>query len=525
MKLTIIFANMGFLALLIASCGPALENNDSIEEREPVQSSEDALIYYGSDEWPIACYFFDPKSKDFGQNLPIWNQAWVWADTKSGNRVHVKGKKEGGFVVADGVYYSKTGTGAGALPEIKSPKDLDKLCQESIDRYYPKKGYELLNYVASRNNNPLSNLVDNAFPVVIGEKTNKNKITRIVEFGDSLSDTGRLKKWIQVMPERPFFLGRFSNAAIWSDYLANVIDAAVLNYSTGGAVSKVDISSRVQDVLNYIKDGGRYFVTGSLRNFIKDYKNSELHNKKVPDADRTLFVIWGGANDFLSRLDRKADINTMIDQPETPGLGINAIAKQTALNIDQDVRGLIENIGAKNIMIANLPDIGATPSMADNATFRKGTEADRYILSQGITKGIKKYNELLDGYVKDLQQTYPNVKIILFDAAKALNDLMEGIGPSGERNFDYGINLKASFSKLSSPGKPDIKIGKSCYNGPYTGSTNDNEICKNASEMLFWDKVHPTTKGHRGLAYFINRLLYEAGLVNDPADFADYRKM
>lgn len=525
MKQVIIFANLSLLSLIITSCGPGSLENMGQFKAPSDNNQQDALLYYGSDEWPISCYFYDPASRSFGQNLPIWNQAWVWAKTKDGHRVHAKGKKEGGFIVADAIYYSKTGPGAELMSQIKTTDDLEKLCQESIDRYHPGKGYKLVNMVASRNAQVATNLIDNSFPVVIGEAQNKNKITRVVIFGDSLSDTGRLKKWVQVMPERPFFLGRFTNGGTWSDFLAEMADLAVLNYSTGGAVTKVDISSRVQDVLRYIKDGGRYFVTGSLRNFIKDYKKNEISEGKVPNAEHTLFVVWGGANDFLSKLDRRSEINTLIDQPETPSLGINAIAKQTALNIDQEVRGLIENVGAKNVLVANLPDIGATPSMANRDTFRQGTEQDKYAFSEALSKGIKAYNELLAVYIEKLKSDYPEVNILLFDAAQAFKNLMEGKGPNGEPNFDYGINTNVSFSKLSSPGKPDIKIGKSCYTGPYTGSTKESEICKNASEMIFWDEVHPTAIGHCGLAYLMHYQLYKQGLVSVPADFSRYLKI
>lgn len=506
-----------FFAVFLSTCA-------NEQEHWPEHES-DALIYYGSDEWPIACYFYDPASKDFGQNLPLWNQAWVWATNKNGDYLHAKGKREGGFVVADGIYLSKTGSEAEHVPSIKNTNDLENQCQESIDRYYPKKNYKLIDIKVARNMQLISNLTVNAFPVVVGEKDRKDEITRMVIFGDSLSDTGRLKKWIQVMPERPFFLGRFSNGGVWADFLANMADLAFLNYSTGGAVTKVDISSPVQQVLKYVKDGGRYFVTGSLRNFIKDYRRNEINDGKVPNAENTLFVIWGGANDFLSKFDRTDDINSLIDQPENPSLGINAIARQTALNIEQEVRALISIVGAKNIVVANLPDIGKTPSMAMANKFRKGSEEDKYALSEALSEGIRKYNNDLKKRIEKLKTQYPDVRIVLFDAAKALNQLMAGKGPDNEPNFDYGMDLNRSFTKLYSPGKPDIKIGVKCYKGSYLGSTKDEDICSNASQMIFWDEVHPTAMGHCGLAYLMHHELFKAGILKQPATLREYQQI
>lgn len=512
----------------LSSCGPG-----PVEKHLPLpdpvgdqagQPGQNALLYYGEDEWPISCYFFDPKSKDFGQNLPIWNQAWVWAKTPKGQHVHAKGERQGGFIVVEDIYYSKTGTSAGLLPEIKTNDDLEKLCQDSIDRYYPKKGYKLVSIVASRNTQAITNLIDNAFPLVIGEKLNRNLVDRMVIFGDSLSDTGRLKRWIQIMPERPFFLGRFTNGGTWSDFLADKANLSALNYSTGGAVTKVDIHSPIQQVISYLKDSGRYFVTGSIRNFIRDYRTNELLNHKVPNAEKTLFVLWGGANDFLSKFDRKDDVNALIDKPEIPSLGAKAISRQTVLNIEQEIRSLIQDIGARHIVVANLPDIGITPSMANRDLFHKGSERDKYLFSKVLSGVIKDYNKALETKIEELRKEYPSVNIILFDAAKAFNNLMEGIGPEGQKNFDYGIDLNASFTKLSSPGEPDIRIGKPCYTGGYLGSTDEREICKNASEMIFWDEVHPTSIGHCGIAFLLHNQLFKEGLVSIPADFEKYRK-
>lgn len=491
---------------------------------QPGQPGQNALLFYGADEWPISCYFFDPKSKDFGQNLPISNQAWVWAKTKEGQHVHAKGKRQGGFIIASGIYASKIGAGSELLEDIKTTDDMEKLCQKSIDRYYPKKSYKLIEIVASRNTLAVANLIENSFPIVIGEKENNNLITRLVIFGDSLSDTGRLKRWLQFIPERPYFLGRFSNGGVWNDFLAEKANLAKVNYSKGGAVTQINISTPISNLIEYIIDGARYFVTGSLRNFIGDYQENEIAGGKVPDADKTLFIIWAGANDFLSKFDRRSHVNALIEDVETPGLGANAIARQAALNIENEVKGLIENIGARNLLVANLFDIGITPSIANRNDFRRGTEADKQFFSDSLSASIKYYNKMLGEKINDIKKAYPNTNIILFDAEQALDNLMNNIGPEGQTNFDYGINLDASFTKLSVPGAPELRVGRSCYTGGYLGSNGDDEICKNASEMVFWDEVHLTSIAHCGLAYLMHNQIYKAGLVSMPADFESYLK-
>jgi phospholipase/lecithinase/hemolysin len=523
---------LSLLALMLlswifsTSCGPNHESLDSI----PTQN---ALLAYGSNEWPISCYFYDPKSRDFGQNLPIWNRAWVWAKTPEGAHIHAQADKKGGFLVADKIYYSKgkkilgvyvDEAGAELMPEVKTTDDMEKICQESIDRYYPNKGYKLIGMVGSRNTQAIANLIENAFPLTIGESQNPNKITRVVIFGDSLSDTGRLKRWLQVMPERPFFLGRFSNGGTWSDFLADEANVAVLNYSTGGAVTKGNVTKTPGEILRYVRDVGRHFITGSIRNFINDYKKNELKDGQIPDAERTLFVLWGGANDFLSKFDTKKEINELIDKPDSPDAGSNSILARTVLNVAEDVKGLA-SIGAKNILVVNLPDIGATPRMALNDLYHEGSAEDKYAFSEAMSKIVTEYNEKLAAEIERLKSSLSGTKIALFDAAGALKSLMQAKGPRGEPNFDYGIDMNASFTKLSSPNKPDIKVGVNCYKGGYLGSTKASDICPNSARMLFWDDVHPTAMGHCGIAFFLHNLLYDEGWVASKANFQNYQKI
>lgn len=523
----------GFVLLLVQmSCGPVdgPESNYDPTDYEPEQ---DALLAYGKDEWPISCYFYDPNSKNYGQNLPIFNQAWVWARTPEGAHIHAKGNIDEGFLRADGIYYSKGKSVAGkwidgpgaelVSPTVTTTDQMEKICQDSIDRYHKGKGYKLIGMVGSRNTRVVTNFIDNAYPLTVGEKKGDARITRLVIFGDSLSDTGRLKKWTQIMPDRPFFLGRFSNGGTWSDYLSKMADVSVLNYSMGGAVTKPNITSTLASIKRYVAEVGRYFITSSLRNFINEYRDGELKNKKIAEADRTLYVIWGGANDFLSKFDVKAELNSFIDDPERPGVGANSVIDQTILNVSQEVRGLV-SLGAKNIMVANLPDVGTTPRMTEKTEFRKGTDQDRYDFAVALSGYIAKYNDALAKKIIELKVANPTVKIVLFDAAKALKQLMDGQGPNGEPNFDWGIDLTKSFTKLSAPGKPDIRVGVKCYLGGYTGSKKDSDICPNASTMLFWDEVHPTAVGHCGLAFIMNYQLYRAGILTEQPSWKEYQQ-
>lgn len=535
----------GIVALLIsgASCGPqnhvqenGLDDAVRLEARSPQATDapgQEALISYKSNQWPIWCSMYDPKSKSYGQNLPIFNQAWVWAKTPDGYHIHAEGEMDGGFLKAESIKYSSAAIYDDSTlvnPPVSNFNQLEKLCQDSIDRQNPGKGLKLVSVAVARNTSIFTNFTDNDFPIVVGEKEEDQKITRLVIFGDSLSDTGRLKKWTQIMPESPFWLGRFSNGGTWSDFLGKQANVAVLNYSTGGAVTKQNISRpSLAQIKKYVTEVGRYFVTGSIRNFVDEYRTSPWAlngKKKIPAVDKTLFVLWGGANDFLSRWDKFQDVQDFMTKPDLRDKGWQSVSANTVANNTLELRGLIQ-MGAKNIVVANLPDVGITPRMREYSGYNMNLPGSQHQFARKLSEIIAKYNQDLSDAIDKVKAEFPDVRIVLFDSAAALKMLMDGQGPRGEANFDWGIDLKASFAPLIQlPGskEKDLNVGVKCYTGGYLGSTNDEDICKDAHKRLFWDEVHPTAKGHCGIAYILHLQLSEQKILSEPAVWSEYQK-
>ena len=72
-------------------------------------------------------------------------------------------------------------------------------------------------------------------PVYPEEMKGGDKVTRIVIFGDSLTDTGRLKQRLKFFPLKPYWIGRFSNGPVWPEYLFLVTGLGVQNLAYGGA--------------------------------------------------------------------------------------------------------------------------------------------------------------------------------------------------------------------------------------------------------------------------------------------------
>jgi phospholipase/lecithinase/hemolysin len=115
----------------------------------------------------------------------------------------------------------------------------------------------------------------------------------------------------------------------------------------------------------------------------------------------------------------------------------------------------LQSYGAEHILLGNLPDLGLTP---DGLASGMGT------LLTGFSIG---YNQALQAAL-----TGYGLDVVLFDSFTSFNEVVAD--PSA-----YGLS----------------NVTTACFDGA--------QICGNPDEYLFWDGVHPTTKGHQVLAEIV----------------------
>jgi phospholipase/lecithinase/hemolysin len=159
----------------------------------------------------------------------------------------------------------------------------------------------------------------------------------------------------------------------------------------------------------------------------------------LPALDpNALYVVWGGANDI--------SIN-----PSAP------VATQAADNVGALVVALYAN-GARNFLVPNLPDLGATPGAAGP-------------LAPAITQLGLAYNSRLAGNLT-LLGALPGANIVAFDTFSALQNL----GPRFANTTQPCVIGNVLFSQYA----------------PYCGPGVEDEF-------LFWDASHPTGRAHKML--------------------------
>jgi phospholipase/lecithinase/hemolysin len=285
--------------------------------------------------------------------------------------------------------------------------------------------------------------------------------TSIVVFGDSLSDTGNLA----YLTDAQYGVRIPGPAVNYADGLLTDGDDTVpaAQKYFGLWIQQYAALLPAKPIIKNSLDGGTDYAyasatTGSgttLVTLAPDVSvNINNMGQQITDylatspviSDRTLFVVWGGANDILNATSAGDVI-------------------QAALNQTNNIQRLIR-AGATQFIIPNQPPLGLVPELNGNPP-----------ASIAATAASVLYNELLSAGLAILKDTNP-----------------------GKRLRFAQLDVFTLFKKVvASPAKYSlVNVTSSCQ--------GDKSV--DPDTYLFWDDLHPTTKGHNILA------LATAGILN-----------
>ena len=286
--------------------------------------------------------------------------------------------------------------------------------------------------------------------------------TSIVVFGDSLSDTGNVADLFQASygvrvpsPIVDYTNGRFTDGTdtfppainargVWVEQLAAMLPAKPTiknsleggtNYAYGFAETKGGTSALTVSALNMT-------VSVNVDNLGLQITHYLATHPKI--TSKTLFVVWGGANDVLE------------------ATGASAVSS-AAINEAGDIQRLID-AGATQFLIPNLPPLGAIPRLNGlGSTSVMGTEASLL------------YNGTLSASL----------------------DVLQWINFFRRPTF-YRLDVFKLFSKV-------IASPSSFYLANVYSPAQLQRV--NPDTYLFWDDLHPTTHGHTLLALAALKLI------------------
>jgi len=277
------------------------------------------------------------------------------------------------------------------------------------------------------------------------------KYTSIVVFGDSLSDTGNVADLTQAKygfrlpgPEFDYTDGRFTDGmdtvpaahnyfGVWIEQLAATFPAKpVIKASLDGGTDYAYGFAFTGGGTSDFTFGPGDELSVTINNIGQQITDYLATKPKIDD--KVLFVVWGGANDLLNATSNKDIIDAAVDQ---------------AGNIQRLV-----DAGATQFIVPNLPNLGSIPRLNGSP-----------VTSIPATKATVLYNTVLAAGIAIVRD---------FNPAKKLNIVQLDI---------FGLITKV----IASPSKFGL--------ADVTDSSQGNYLI-NPDTFLFWDDLHPTTRGH-----------------------------
>ncbi len=271
-------------------------------------------------------------------------------------------------------------------------------------------------------------------------------ITALFVFGDSLSDQGNaLILTGGTFPPAPY-AGRASNGPVAVERLAAHLGVPLLPAAAGGtnyavvgsATGPITVGAITTDNFSAVAYTQPALAGTGILNQVAAFAVSG----PVVDPDHSLFVVWGGPNDFF-----------LSPSPATAAAAVT--------NLANSIGGLY-GLGARRFLVPNLPDLSLTPA---GRALPPPNQVALQALSVGFNLGL--------GSALDSLDLLPGIDITRFDTFALLTAL--AANPSA-----FG------FANADTP----------CLTG---NIGSGGVVCANPNANVFWDSVHPTAAAHQVL--------------------------
>jgi outer membrane lipase/esterase len=287
--------------------------------------------------------------------------------------------------------------------------------------------------------------------------------TSVVVFGDSLSDIGNVAHLTQAkygirVPSPAggdYTDGRFTDgfdtipaarndSGVWIEQLAAMLPShPVLTDSLDGGTDYAYGFAFTRNGTSPLTFGPSNSFSVTVDNIGRQITDYLAGRPRI--SDKTLFVVWGGANDILSASSPNDVFYAAIDEIV-------------------DIQRLIA-AGASQILVLNLPPLGLTPRLNGSP-----------VTSGPADQASMLYNDVLNLGVSILRGFSPGRRLVLAQ-----------------------LDVYSLFTQVvAAPLRYDLANVTSSSQGQYTVDPDT---------YLFWDDLHPTTRGHSILAAAAFQLL------------------
>ena len=256
-----------------------------------------------------------------------WNFTWTGMDNSSINLYQYDYTVHAGY--ANNGTITHNGSGIGFNTENGSLTFSMPAYELWVNYSYE---YTLRIVLWDQSRNQLIDYAEEEF--VIFQTSVTSNTSKLLVFGDSLSDMGNSKATYGTPESPPYYAGRFSNGPVWNEYVALGMGVGITpgvgsssgpNRAFGGAEAG---------------DGMNFFVIPNLGKQIEDYTNNYWI------APNETVAVWGGGNNFLNsgETDTQKVVNYIVNH-------VNDLASN----------------GARDIIVLNMPPLEKVPTYSDES--------------------------------------------------------------------------------------------------------------------------------------------------------------
>lgn len=301
-------------------------------------------------------------------------------------------------------------------------------------------------------------------------QTASQNFSQVIIFGDSLSDTGRIKATVGEVA--PAFADKLQPSfttnpdPVWASILAGYYgktakpftkaDPNGTNFAVGGARSGEEVN------------WNGVITVPSTNTQIKEHLTN-TGGKADPNA---LYAVWIGSNDLIAA----ANATTTADAQKAIA---NAVGR-TVVDI-----ATLNQAGASVILVPNVPDLSLTPRAIFGETLQAGVQQKAKLAATLYNQGL--YTALNN----------VNANIIPANTFALLQEAVANKDAFGFKNTSgVACQMPPRTTGADDPASTSL------------GCTRANLIESNANESYaFADDIHPSGKTHRILAQYYHSLI------------------
>jgi outer membrane lipase/esterase len=271
---------------------------------------------------------------------------------------------------------------------------------------------------------------------------------RIITFGDSLSDNGNLFATTG-NPPAPYNQ-RFTNGLVWTELLSGGSQTSPFQGTGVGGNTNLAFGGSRTD--------GAFNLNGPIPSIPTEIASFFAFGGTIKPTD--LVTLQGGPNNIFQYF-TLAGAGATVAGITTTSVGAANDLSSSAVQLTV--------LGAKRILVGNIPDIGAAPSFNGSPQ-----------TSGAATLATNIYNAQLDANIKALAAANPGTNYIQMD----WNALFRAV-TANPAAFGYSNTTSSCIATAA------------CVTGSKAAQNH----------FVFWDGVHPTQTGHSILAAYANLLI------------------